>query len=484
MKTLFLKPPLGGGSRNAVRDFIYGCWCNGRRIGGMQIPPINELYVITHAMNHGMACEFLDAQVEPERYAAVLESGLAGFGAVAIMSSTQSFKKDAALLAEFKRLRPSLKTILFGSHPTFMPNYCLSEPSVDYLVMREPEETMLELLRTIGDGLDCSGILGVAFRDESGEIRVNFQRPFMDMDELPIPDRSLLPAGIDYFNPVVKRMPYTTIQTSRGCPGKCIFCTAPEFYGKRIRNRSTDNVLAELHAIKALGFKEVLFRDETFTAYKKRNLEICARMVEEGLDLSWIANGRTDMVDEELLQAMKRAGCHMVKFGVETGSDDIMRAYKKGITVAQTREAFRLCHKVGLDTHAHLVVGGPGESRESIETTIKMVKEIDPSTASFGILTPYAGTELFNRVAAEHPEIRDGSDSNMENLHVSGFYSESVCGVPGETLSRWVLKCYRSFYLRPSYIWKRLRSIESLDELVMLAIAGSNILQFAIKGEK
>ena len=207
-------------------------------------------------------------------------------------------------------------------------------------------------------------------------------------------------------------------------------------------------------------------------------------MVKDSLDLSWIANGRVDLVDSEALAAMKKAGCHMIKFGVETGSDEILRRYKKGTTAEQARQAFRYAKEVGLDTHAHLVVGGPGESEATLAHTIEFVKELDPTTASFGILTPYAGTELFEEVAAKHSEIKDGSASNMSNLHVSGFYSESVCGISGDTLSKWLTRCYRSFYLRPGYIWKRLRGIESYDELMTLIVAGTNIFHFSLIGKK
>ena len=111
-----------------------------------------------------------------------------------------------------------------------------------------------------------------------------------DLDTLPFPDRSLLPAKVDYFNPVVKRVPYTTAITSRGCPAKCSFCTVPYFYGNRYRRRSAENVLQELELISSLGFREVMFRDETFTAFPERNKTICREMIHPHIDLSWISN--------------------------------------------------------------------------------------------------------------------------------------------------------------------------------------------------
>lgn len=484
MKTLFLKPPLKTQARNIVRDFVYGCWCNGKRIGGMQMPPLNDLYVTTHVRNAKLEADFCDAQFEPERYAAIADAGFRDYQAVAILSSTQSFVEDAALLAEIKLKNPAVRSILFGSHPTFMPQYCLANPAIDYIVMREPEETMARLLECLRDGGDPAAVSGIGFRAADGSVVITEPRPFMDMDDLPIPDRTLLPQGIDYFNPVIWQAPYTTMQTSRGCPGKCIFCTAPEFYGRKIRCRSTENVLKEIRILKEQGFKEIFFRDETFTAYRERNHEICRAMIEENLGLSWIANGRVDMIDRETMRLMKRAGCHMLKFGVESGSEELLKAYRKGTTLEQARRTFRDAAAEGLETHAHLVLGGPGETPESLKKTIAFVKELQPTTASFGLLTPYPGTELFRRVQEKHPEIRDGSASNMANLHIDGFYSETISGMSGQELNRWLLKFYRSFYLRAGYVLKRLSGIRSASQATSLLIAGLNIFNFSLSGKK
>ncbi len=243
-------------------------------------------------------------------------------------------------------------------------------------------------------------------------------------------------------------------------------------------------VLEELREISRIGYKEVFFRDETFTAYKKSNWEICERMLQEGINLCWIANARVDMIDKETMMLMKKAGCHLIKFGVETGNDHILANYKKGTTTSQAVQAFRYAREVGLNTHAHIVFGGTGETSETIKKTIKFVNKLKPSTASFGILTPYPGTKLFEMVADAHPEIMDGSESNMENLHVDGFFSESVCGMRGEDLSKWIVKAYRSFYWRPSYLLERLAKISNKDEFMNMAIAGLNIFQFSLTGEK
>ena len=448
------------------------------------MPPLNELYAATYSRQHGVFPIFLDAQSEPDRYEKMVQARFENIFALVLMSATQSFRRDVSLLERIKSIRPEIKTILFGSHPTFMPQYSLQADAVDYIVRREPEQTLRELLAALSRNEDPSDLPGLGYKDADGAIHINPDRPFMNLDDLPIPDRSLLPKGVDYFNPVVKKVPYTTMQTSRGCPGHCIFCTAPTFYGRRVRTRSAGSVLEELRQIKQMGFREVFFRDETFTAYENRNHEICEGILSENLDLAWIANARVDMVDSTSLRLMKRAGCHMVKFGVESGNDEILRNYKKGTNQAQIREAFAAAQSAGLDTHAHLVFGGPGETLETIDQTIRFVKDLNPTTASFGILTPYPGSELFDMVAREHPEIKDGTDSNMDNLHVQGFYNESLCRIEAPQLGRAVVRAYRKFYLRPTYLARRVLALRSIEEFMVLFVAGLNIFQYALTGDK
>lgn len=480
---LVLAPGDGENQKNVVRDFIYGCWCNGRRIGGMQMPPLNHLYVSTILKEDGHNVEFIDAQVEYGRYEKHVKRGFSELDFLILMSSTNSYLQDLATAQAAKRANPGLKTIFFGSHPTFKQRECLGEEAIDYIVMREPEFTIRDLVRRISEEKEPSDVAGCGYK-KNGSIAINQNSRFFDINELPIPDWRMLPKGVDYFNPVIKRMPYATMQTSRGCPGKCIFCTAPTFYGRDIRVKSTENVIKEIKYLVGLGYREIFFRDETFTAYKKRNEEICKAIIDEGIDISWIANGRVDMIDKEAMQLMKKAGCHMIKFGVETGDDQMLLNLKKGTTVEQCRQAFREVHDVGLDVHAHIIFGGPGETEETILKTISFVKEIAPTTVSFGILTPYPGTEFYNMIAAKHPELADGTMCDMEKLHTTAFYNASICALDDETLQKLLIKAYRSFYWRPGYILHWLRRIDSLDEFMRLLIAGSNIFKFSLTSKK
>ncbi|QPJ65306.1 MAG: radical SAM protein [Candidatus Nitrohelix vancouverensis] len=479
---LVLLPGDGINKKNVIRDLLYGCWCNGRRIGGMQMPPVNHLYVSTMLKNSGHEVTFLDAQIDYPAYEKLEQNNFSGLDFLMMLSSSNSYKEDLNVARFIKSKNPSIKVLFWGSHPTFAPESCLEEDAIDYVVIREPEMTIRDLVNGVIEGTDLSGIKGCGYKKD-GKVCINPFEGFFDMNQLPIPDWTLLPKGVDYFNPVVKRMPYATMQTSRGCPAKCIYCTSPFFYGNDIRVKSAENVMKEIRYLVGLGYKEIFFRDETFTAYKKRNMEICQAILDEGIDVTWIANGRVDMIDRESAVMMKRAGCHMLKFGVETGDDQMLLNLKKGATVAQAKEAFKICHEVGLDTHAHMVFGGPGESKETIKNTLQFILEIDPTTASFGILTPYPGTEHFEMVKKEFPEY-SGTEADMAKLHTTPYYAQVLTELHGDDLQKTIGKAYRTFYFRPSYIWKWLRKIESVDELLRLMVAGSNIFQFGLTNNK
>ena len=481
MKVLVLSPA-DETMRNVVRDFMYGCWCRGRRIGGMQMPPLNLLFIATTLRVDGQEVELIDASVDYSAYENAL-SKARDYGALILLTSSNSFWLDVKSCREIKEKNPKIKTILFGAHPTFMPEACLSEDSVDFIARREPEFVIRNLIRVIENSGDLAECKGIGYRDSNGMHLNEFQPFIRNMDELPIPDRSLLPSGIDYFNPVVKRMPYTTIQTSRGCPGKCNFCTVPSFFGKRVRVRSADMVLEEIKQMCALGYKELFIRDETFTVYKERNAEICEGILKDNLDITWICNARVDSIDEEQIELMKRAGCHLIKFGVESGNQQILDNIRKGITLEQTRKAFAACGKQGVKTHAHVMLGAIGETKQTIEQTIAFVKSIEPTIASFGIFTPYPGTDVFAEVKRHHPDISDGTAADLANLHVAGFFNQYFTSITERELAKSVRVAYRSFYFRPSYLIKRLLAIQSRDELLRWTIAASNIFSFGLRGQ-
>lgn len=482
MRVLVLVPS-SAYADNVVRDVLYGCWCKGRRIGGGSVPPLNALTIATILKHDGVDVTLIDAPEQGLSFK-TLARNIGAYDAILVLSSSMTFEEDAATVHRLKGLHPALKSVFYGSHPSFMPRQCLENPAIDIIVRMEPDLIIRDLLRALakGDG-SWKRVKGIGYR-EGGEAVVNEEYPFMtDMEDIPIADRSLLPPGARYFNPIVKRYPYTTSCTSRGCPGLCTFCTAPAFSGKKIRFWTADRVLEEIRYLIGLGYREIYYRDETFTFNRKRVREICERIVRERQDITWICNVRVGSADLELLRVMRDAGCHLIKIGMESGAQEILDRSKKNIRVEQTRELFGWAHAAGLDTHAHLMFGMPGESEETIERTISFIREIEPTTIDIGICSPYPGSELFKELLREHPELGDENRLSLKNLHTSGTYNEWYTSVPRDRLEGYIQKAYRAYYLRPGYLLGWLGRMKRPGDIVRILRGGVNVIRFSLFGD-
>lgn len=474
MKVLLLIPPF---KENVVRDVLYGCWCKGNRIGGATVPPLVLLSVATVLKQDSNEVTLLDAQSENKSIEEVKEISK-NYEILLLLTSTMTFKEDAEILKQIKEENPNIKTIIFGSHPTFLPEYSLKEGSVDIIIKREPEFVIRDLLRAIEDKKDWKKVRGIGYK-ENGKIKINPDYPLIEnLDNLPICDRSLLPKGIKYYNPIIKNYPYTTSETSRGCPGRCSFCTAPSMYGAKLRCWSVEKVIKEIEEIINQGYKEIYYRDETFTTFRKRNADICNEIINRKIKISWICNVRVGTVDEETLKLMKKAGCHLIKIGVESGSQEILDKSNKGIKLRDTEKLFQWAKKAGLETHAHMMLGMPGETKETIAQTLKFIKKINPTTIDIGICTPYPGSELYNNLIKKHPEIGDATKTNLGNLHTQGIYNEYYTNLKKEELERGLSKLYKSFYMDPKHIISHLATIRDFQDIKRIFSASLNLLKF------
>ena len=483
MKSVLIIPP-SKHTKNVARDLVYGCWCKGKRIAGIQFPPVSQLIVVTTLKKYGHECDLLDAAAMGLTLEETIER-TRDYKFIIMLTSTMTVNEDAEFASKIKGSDTDKISIFYGAHPTFMPKYTLAKDGIDFIVQREPEFIIKDLLSALKENNDSyKQVNGIGYK-EGDAIIINDPYPFIkNLDDLPIPDRSLLVQDIDYFNPIVKRMPFTTMFTSRGCPGRCTYCTSPPFYGTTYRARSAENVIEELDIISKSGYKEIFFRDEMFTTDKQRVIDICEGILSKNLDLTWIASTRVGAVDKDLMKLMKSAGCHMLRYGVESGVQEILNTVKKGIKVEQTIKDFELTHKYKLDTHAHCMLGMPGETEETIKQTLKFVKKIDPTIITFGICTPYPGTKLFEQVLEKYPDVGDGSNCDLEKLHTNSFYNEVYTDLSNQQLNHWIKKIYRSFYFRPIYILKWLNRINSVGEFKRVSMAAAHVVDFAFLGKE
>jgi anaerobic magnesium-protoporphyrin IX monomethyl ester cyclase len=366
---------------------------------------------------------------------------------VGITSTTLTYKSALHLVKIIKELHPSCLTVLGGCHVTFWDDKALHEcPSLDVVVRKEGEYTLLELVQRLEAGGSFHDVVGITCRKD-GKIIRNPDRPYIeDLDSLPFPSHHLWP--IDRLRKYGKVI--FPLVTSRGCVYWCEFCSAVRMFGRRYRMRSPKNVVDELEYLhNTYGADEFTFYDDAFTVNQSRVEEICREIHNRKLRITWDCGTRVDMVTRDLLQKMREAGCIAVWFGVEAGSQRVIDAMKKGFTPNKTKKAFKLAKEAGLMTIASVVLGFPGETLESAWETINFVEEINPDDIGYYIATPYPGTPMADYV------------KKMGWLRVTDFdkYDTATPIFELPTLSMKELreireKAFHRFYLRPTYIFR------------------------------
>jgi radical SAM superfamily enzyme YgiQ (UPF0313 family) len=348
-----------------------------------------------------------------------------------------------------------------GNHVTSLPDEVLGSSVLDSVVRREPELTVRELADVLERGEDLSAVQGLSFRRD-GAVVHNPDRPFLeDLDSLPFPARHLLDNSL-YTLPVLNE-PYTLVVSSRGCPHACIYCTAHQYYGRRVRLRSPVNVVDEVEAcLSRHGIRNFTMWSDTFNIDRDFVMGVCAEIAKRGLEtrVRWMANGRVDRVDAGMLAAMKAAGCIGISYGIESGDDGILREICKGATAAQAAEAVRLTKEAGLEVLAHVILGLPGETVASIRATVDYIRRLDPDYAQFYCAIPFPKTELEARAKREGWPIRGDYSRYELNQPILELPTLSL-----EELARERARAYRVFYLRPSYMWGRLRRTRGLRDV-------------------
>ncbi len=350
--------------------------------------------------------------------------------------------------------------VLGGAHASAIGSDVFEEaPDLDALLIGEAEHSfakLVECLESKGKDADLNipGVL-IPGRDAT-------ERPLIeDLDALPIPARQLLP-NKRYRHPILSGGPVATMITARGCPFQCIFCDK-SVSGNRFRARSADSVLDEMqNIVLQTGISRIIIYDDLFTLDKQRVVEICQGILERDLKIRWKCEGRVGRVDPQTLVMMKRAGCEVIAYGVESGNPRALEYLRKGVTLDQIQDTFAITRAAGIKTLGYFILGIPVESFEDELETIKFARKLKADYAQFGVLSPFAGTELYQEAQAK------------------GWYREGRARGPAEQgtrrpmliteewtedrIDRILSRAHRDFYYRPAYILRRLRSLASMDE--------------------
>lgn len=280
-----------------------------------------------------------------------------------------------------------------GNHPTFLPRESMAYPEVDFLVRGEGEYSLLELCQNLARGrADLKGIEGVSCR-HNGDILHNPDRALIaNLDELPFPARHRL---LFYSAFDVKDL--GCMITTRGCPWRCAFCSSRNFWQKKVRFRSPENIVAELRQLQdSYGIRYIMLWDDSFSINRDIVLRYCQAVIDGGLEIMWRTATRADLVTEELLHWMKRAGCTKLEIGVETGSPRMQRLIRKDIDNTDVVRAFNLLQRQHLPAGAFFMAGFPEETLEDLEQTFALMKSIPCLEIAFNIFDPMPGSELLD----------------------------------------------------------------------------------------
>lgn len=444
-------------------------------------PPLGLLYIAAYLKAHGAGHEvfFLDCVAEKVRQAELAERVRAVCGGrtpevVGITSFTISLV-DVCLAAETLRaVAPRAHICMGGHHPIAFPVEAAKLPQFDSVVVGEGEVAFTELVDRLAAGGDFTDITGVYTADTvdahvCGSLKdarflghVTVPPAYIeDIDALPPPDRTLID-HINYQSIVGVSDKLATIISSRGCPYRCVYCDVPY---KQYRGRDPKLVLDEVEACLSAGYKEFHFYDDLFNITPEKVEAFCDEVERRGLNFHWDFRGRVNTVTRESLARARKAGCRMISFGVETGSDEGLKHLRKGATTEKVRQAFGWCRELGIRTIADFMIGLPFEKSEAdIDRHVDFLIELDPDYAQFAVLTLYPNTQLFDEAAAKgliDPERWRAFALNPHKGFMVDHWEEFMST---SELVRIQKKSYNRFYFRPSYIWKSVRRTTSWYE--------------------
>lgn len=419
--------------------------------------PLGLGYISSVLLNEGHEVEVLDINATRISKDLVIKNiKKSNFDIIGIGGIVTTYKYVKLLTHEIKKIKPKTKIILGGGVGASIPELAFNKMNIDFIVIEEGERTIVELL----DKLDKPNkVKGIYYKEDE----IIHKRPerllIKNLDELPFPAWDLFPMGI-YTKPIAysgwtnkMNMIY-----GRGCPFGCTYCW--HNFGRTNRLRSPDNVIEEIKLLKKkYKIKYITFHDECLTTNKENILEFCDRLIEEGLNIKWDCPSRVNLIDEEMLKAMKKAGCNNIGYGIESGSQKMLDFMNKGVTVEQAKKAILLTKKSGIKPHATFMIGTPGETKETIWETVKFCKEVKLShRIEIFFTTPFPSTPLYEY--SKEKGLIKNEEEYIEKLGNVADFTLNLTDMPDKELVRlrkcaqkeasisslrWILEYYNDF---------------------------------------
>ncbi len=442
-------------------------------------PPLGVLSLAGYLEAHsGHEVEVLDTQPPGWNYEELKTIvGARRFDVCGITAMTFTLIDVILMCRVVRQVAPHAKIVLGGPHVHLFPEETIKLPEVDYLVQGEGEIVFKEFLDAIDSNKSPAAIAGVVSVQPDGRMINNGIAPATsDLDTLGMPARHLLDVNM-YTSLLGRDNVITTMFTSRGCPYRCTFCDrpfSPVLSG--FRWRSAAHIADEIQQCLSLGIKEAFIYDDTFTVRKDRVHELCDEIIKRGLKFRWDVRAHVNTVNQELLDHMAAAGCDRIHYGVECGNDRMMRVIRKNTTVDRVRQAVEWTKKSGMEVLAYFIIGQQTETAEDIRDTMRLAKQLDPNYAHFTIFCPYPGTEIYAhglKTGIIKSDVWRAFALDPQPEYELPVWEENFTR---QELREMLVKCYRSFYLRPGYILRNVSRIRGAGELGRKIRAGMSVL--------
>ncbi len=442
--------------------------------------PNDLAYMAAVARLSGIECRIKDYPPEKGDWDDFSDDLMAYRPDLLIMSVTNAtILKDMKAFEMAKAHNPDIITLAKGAFFFSVPMEALNRPefiNMDYAIFGEAETVIGEFLKKIHIQSSVQEIPGLIYRGPNKAFIRNKPAAFIaHLDAIPFPARDLLNNRL-YIRPDTGE-PQATIQTSRGCPHRCIYCLTPIISGKTLRRRSADNICNEIEeCIRRHGITNFFFKADTFTLNKNDVIDLCREIIHRNLTIRWVANSRVDTLDEEGLGWMRRAGCWLVALGIESGDPDSLLRMKKGATVEQARNAVRLAQSAGLQVYGFFMIGFPWDTEQTIRSTFDFAAELECDFYEIHIAVPYEGTELYDLAQS----------MNVMESEVIGhdYFNDPVMRtvrLSRSDLLRLRQKGLRRLLANPKYIIKTLKKTRNAAQLLNYGRYGFRYLKNIVK---
>ena len=414
-------------------------------VGG-HLPPLGLCYMASMLEKEGHTVQIMDCPVNnyaiDDIYKRIKEfkPEVIGLGAVTMLID-RAIEFTKGIKKEF----PDRIVVIGGPHPTKMPNETLEQTGCDIVVQGEAELAFLDIAKNPQPLLEKKIVQGAMLRN---------------LDEMPFPARHLLDMNLYTSLPNNYKRDKNVFQmlTTRGCPYVCTFCASANGV---FRQRSVGNVIAEIkQLIEQYNVKEIVFWDDIFTLNKRWVLDFCNALKTEKIDIAWSCETRLDLINEEVVKAMKETGCWNIFFGIESGNQELLDNIKKKTTLDLIRKGVAMVKKYGIEIRGSFMIGLPGETPEMARKTIDLAIELDVDYAQFSPTTPYPGTELYDTFSKWGTlDVNFKEYNGWTPVFVPNGYKN------GEELRAVHREAFRKFYIRPSYFINRIKKIRTWNDV-------------------